>query len=90
MLLGPGNSPNGKALQTENSNVILPILHNLTIAELKAKWPIETERFPISSSQGIPANPLRSWCGPTEQGFRKGGTQKEIWRYSISEAADPG
>jgi hypothetical protein len=44
-----------KALQTTERKVILPILHNLTIDELKAKWPIEAGKLSISSSEGIPA-----------------------------------
>ena len=49
------NSMGLKALQTEKRKVILPILHNLTIDDLKAKWPIEAGKFAISSSEGIPA-----------------------------------
>lgn len=44
-----------KALQTEKRKVILPILHKLTIDDLKAKWPIEAGKFAISSSEGIAA-----------------------------------
>jgi TIR domain len=44
-----------KALQTEKRKVILPILHNLTIDELRAKWPIEAGKLSISSTEGIPA-----------------------------------
>jgi len=44
-----------KALQNEERKVILPILHNLTIDELRAKWPIESGRLAINSSEGIPA-----------------------------------
>jgi len=43
-----------KALQTEKRKVILPILHELTLDELKAKWPIEAGKLSISSSEGIP------------------------------------
>src|SRR3984893_11849246 len=42
-----------KALQTKKRKVILPILHNLTIDDLKAKWPIEAGKLSISSSEGI-------------------------------------
>jgi hypothetical protein len=44
-----------KALQTEKRKVILPILHHLSIDDLKAKWPIEAGKLSISSSEGIPA-----------------------------------
>ena len=44
-----------KSLQTEKRKVILPILHNLTIDELRAKWPIEAGKLSIDSSEGIPA-----------------------------------
>ncbi len=44
-----------KSLQTEKRKVILPILHNLTIDELRAKWPIEAGKLSINSSEGIPA-----------------------------------
>jgi hypothetical protein len=43
-----------KALQTEKRKIILPILHGLTIEQLRAKWPIEAGKLSINSSKGVP------------------------------------
>jgi len=58
-----------KALQTEKRKVILPVLHDLTIDELKAKWPIEAGKLAISSSEGIPTivQAIRSAVGADRQ-----------------------
>jgi TIR domain len=44
-----------KALQSAQRKVILPILHNLSVEELKAKWPIEAAKLAVSSSEDLKA-----------------------------------